>query len=162
MDQFLIVYAVLGILFLWMMVLSFNVFSERSFLKKVFPIDKSQIGDKEGVVFLRNQFQEILKALGDADKREEIVNRNIRELARRNMKNIQKVKVLKYNPYADIGGNVSFSLVLLDGRGTGVLITSLHTRSGTRVYSKYIQEGKSEVQLSAEEKEVLEQALERD
>jgi len=65
----------------------------------------------------------------------------------------------KYNPYNDTGGDQSFSLVLLDGKLNGTILTSLHSRSGTRIYAKVIKKGESELDLSKEEKEVLKKAI---
>jgi hypothetical protein len=47
----------------------------------------------------------------------------------------------------------------LDGRGTGVLVTGLHTRERTRLYMKAVKNGKCEFELSNEEKKALEKAL---
>ena len=54
-----------------------------------------------------------------------------------------------------MGGDHSFSVALLNGKGTGIIITGLHTRERTRVYVKDIKQGKSEVELSQEEKKAL-------
>jgi cell division protein FtsL len=58
-------------------------------------------------------------------------------------KGLHKVGVVRYNPFNDIGGNQSFVIALLDGDKSGVIITSLHTREGTRVFSKAVFKGKS-------------------
>lgn len=68
---------------------------------------------------------------------------------------IQKVGLIRFNPFKELGGDHSFSLAILDGTDTGVVITSLHTRDRTRVYMKEIKSGKSGVELSAEEKKAL-------
>jgi len=56
-------------------------------------------------------------------------------------------------------GDHSFSLALLDGKDTGVVITGLHTRERTRVYMKAIKAGKGEHELSEDEKKALAKAL---
>jgi hypothetical protein len=71
----------------------------------------------------------------------------------------QKLGVIRFNPFDEMGGEHSFSLALLDSRDCGIVITGLHTREKTRVYVKYIQKGKSKVELSDEEKRALKQAL---
>lgn len=68
-------------------------------------------------------------------------------------KGIHKVGVVRYNPFNDIGGNQSFVVALLDGDKSGVVITSLHTREGTRIFSKAIFEGKSLKGALTEEEE---------
>ena len=67
--------------------------------------------------------------------------------------------LVRYNPFEDTGGNQSFAVALLDGRGDGFVVSSLHARAGTRVYAKAIAGGTSEAALSDEESEALKQAL---
>ena len=72
---------------------------------------------------------------------------------------VQKVGIIRFNPFKEIGGDHSFSLALLDGEDSGAIITCLHTRERTRVYMKGIKKGKSELELSSEEKKALEKAV---
>jgi len=72
---------------------------------------------------------------------------------------VQKVGLVRFNPFKEIGGDHSFSLALLDGKETGVVITGLHTRERTRVYMKAIKAGRGEHELSEEERKALEKAL---
>lgn len=69
--------------------------------------------------------------------------------------------LVKYSPFSDTGGEQSFTLSLLDGEGDGILFTSLHGRETTRTYVKRINKGKSDQELSSEEKKSLFQALEK-
>jgi hypothetical protein len=68
---------------------------------------------------------------------------------------IQKVGLIRFNPFKELGGDHSFSLAILDAHDSGVIITGLHTRDRTRVYMKDIKRGASVVELSAEEKKAL-------
>jgi hypothetical protein len=68
---------------------------------------------------------------------------------------IQKIGVVRFNPFKEMGGDHSFSLALLDGNDTGFVVTGLHTRERTRVYLKSIKKGKSDLELSSEEKKAL-------
>ena len=70
-----------------------------------------------------------------------------------------RIGLVRFNPFEDTGGNQSFALAMLDGRGDGFVVSSLHARSGTRVYAKAIAAGASEAALSTEEAEALRQAL---
>lgn len=72
---------------------------------------------------------------------------------------VQKIGLSKYNPFSETGGDHSFSLTLLDGKKNGIIITSLHTREATRVYTKSVMAGKSSIELSREETLSLNQAL---
>lgn len=71
----------------------------------------------------------------------------------------QKSALLRFNPFEDAGGDQSFVAAFLDGRDSGFIISSLHSRSGTRIYAKSITAGKSSHSLTREEKEALEKAL---
>ena len=70
-----------------------------------------------------------------------------------------RVGLVRFNPFEDTGGNQSFALALLDGRGDGFVVSSLHSRTGTRVYAKAIAKGASDAALSDEETAALKQAL---
>ena len=70
-----------------------------------------------------------------------------------------RVGLVRFNPFEDTGGNQSFALALLDGRGDGFIVSSLHARAGTRLYAKAVAGGASETALSEEESEALRQAL---
>jgi hypothetical protein len=70
-----------------------------------------------------------------------------------------RVGLVRFNPFEDTGGNQSFALALLDGRGDGFVVSSLHSRNGTRIYAKAIGNGTAETALSEEESAALQQAL---
>lgn len=71
-------------------------------------------------------------------------------------KGIQKVGVVRYNPFKDMGGNQSFSIALLDRNNSGLIISTLATREGVRVFSKSIIDGEcSDFPLIEEEKRAI-------
>jgi hypothetical protein len=71
---------------------------------------------------------------------------------------VQRVGLVRYNPFEDTGGNQSFALALLDADANGVVLSSLHSRQATRVYLRSIVAGRCDAALSAEEAEALRQA----
>ena len=71
----------------------------------------------------------------------------------------QRVGLVRFNPFEDTGGNQSFALALLDAQGDGVVLSSLHARTGTRLYAKTLTGGRAEGALSSEETEALKRAL---
>ena len=92
-------------------------------------------------------------------------NKNLKELGKileelvdKNRLNIQKAALVRFNPFAEAGGNMSFALALLDGNDSGIVISSLHAREGTRIYGKNIAQGKSDAHLTEEEKQAIEKA----
>jgi hypothetical protein len=72
---------------------------------------------------------------------------------------IQRVGLVRFNPFEDTGGNQSFALALTDIAGNGFVVSSLHSRTGTRVYAKAIADGRSDGALSEEETEALRRAM---
>jgi hypothetical protein len=74
-------------------------------------------------------------------------------------RSFQRVGLVRYNPFEETGGNQSFALALLDAVGDGWVLSSLHARSGTRVYAKAITAGRSDATLSDEETDAVQQAL---
>lgn len=76
-----------------------------------------------------------------------------------NLSHMQKIGLLRFNPFKDTGGDQSFILALVDQQHTGVVISGLYSRSGTRWYAKRVVKGKSvEHELSDEEKKALAKA----
>ena len=82
-----------------------------------------------------------------------------RRLAERLSAAVQKVALLRYDAFEDVGGRLSFSCALLDDQGNGVVVTSINGRQDTRVYAKPVRGGTSEYNLSEEEEEVIRDAV---
>lgn len=129
-----------AVVLFWLAGLTFLLWQNRVFLERLFPAQGKSFRDK---------LTEVLKE-----------TQKLQDFEQKNLYNIQKVALKRYNPYHDTGGDQSFSVALLDGLGNGMVITSLHSRSGTRVFAKSIKQGKEDkIQLSQEESEVVKQAL---
>lgn len=72
---------------------------------------------------------------------------------------IQKIGLLRFNPFKDTGGDQSFIISMLDAFDTGIVISGLYSRSGTRWYAKKVEKGTGvEHELSIEEKKAIETA----
>jgi len=87
------------------------------------------------------------------------LEREVKKLEEEGALHVQKVGLVRFNPFRETGGDHSFSLALLNAKNTGILLTSLHTRERTRVYIKAVKKGKSEYEFSQEEKKALSKAL---
>lgn len=72
---------------------------------------------------------------------------------------LTKIGMIRFNPFNDTGGDQSFCLAALDSHDNGFIISSIHARTGTRVYAKEINHGKSKHNLSDEEAIALKRAL---
>ena len=81
-----------------------------------------------------------------------VLNENIKSA-------VQKIGMIRYNAFDGLGGNMSFALALLDYNNSGVIINSVHSREGCFLYIKDVDQGTTDVELGAEEKNALEEAL---
>jgi hypothetical protein len=76
-------------------------------------------------------------------------------LEARSRRAFSRMGLVRFNPFEDTGGNQSFALALLDGREDGLVISSLHTRTATRIYAKTVSGGQADAALSDEESQAL-------
>lgn len=104
----------------------------------------------------------ILKVQDENSESVKALEKEIKRIDWEGKRHVQKVGIIRFNPFKEIGGDHSFSLAILDGELSGVIITCLHTRERTRVYMKAIKKGKSELELSLEEKKALEKAIKQE
>jgi len=86
------------------------------------------------------------------------LDQSLTELYKFNRNNIQKIGFMRFNPFDDAGGNISFSLALLNAKDDGVIISSLHGREGTRIYAKEVKAGLSESKMTEEEEKAIKDA----
>jgi hypothetical protein len=109
---------------------------------------------------LMQALEKILDILKENKSDIETLFQKVGILQEESLKHIQKVGILRFNPFADTGGDQSFILALLDGFNTGIVITSLHSRGSTRWYAKRVKEGKGvDFQLSEEEERAINNAV---
>lgn len=141
-----------SVIFIWLLALSFFIWQEHVFLKSLFP--------KDGERDIRKKFEELLEGVEDSNKEITKLKKWLEELDEEGLSFVQKVELLRFNPYDETGGDQSFAVALLNKKGTGFVLTSLHARSGTRVFAKPILEGKSsKYKLSKEEEQVVKKAI---
>jgi hypothetical protein len=100
-----------------------------------------------------------LRRIEGLSERVDALNKLHHELESLSQRTIQKVGVIRYNPFSDTGGDQSFAIAMLDSLGNGVVLSSLHSRTDTRVFAKPVQSGRSKFQLSDEEQEAIKKAL---
>ena len=143
----------LGLVFLiWLGGLSFLEFRQREFLKSLFP----RSGERD----IRKKFEELISEVGDFDKDLGSLKNRLSGVEKLQLKHIQRVELLRYNPYDETGGDQSFTLALLDDGGNGIVITSLHARSATRIFAKPVIGAKAvKHQFSEEERQAIEGAM---
>jgi hypothetical protein len=80
----------------------------------------------------------------------------MREIKKENSLFLKKIGLVRYNPFNERGGDQSFSLAILNKNDDGLVVTSIYSQEGSRVFSKSIIKGGSQYQLSKEEIEAIE------
>jgi len=86
----------------------------------------------------------------------------IDELKKISQITIQKVGIVRFNPFNDLGGKQSFVIAMLDDKNNGFVLSSIFVKEGSRVYAKAIKNLKSKYTLSGEEQNALEKATKKD
>ncbi|OGG35260.1 hypothetical protein A2363_02430 [Candidatus Gottesmanbacteria bacterium RIFOXYB1_FULL_47_11] len=85
--------------------------------------------------------------------------KTLEEIKKDGRLHIQRVGLVRFNPFSDTGGSQSFTLALLDGHNNGLVMTSLYARTGHRWYVKEVTGGKGrELALSKEESSAVQKA----
>ena len=108
---------------------------------------------------LRTVLEELLKGMDLNKKDIDYLKEYSARIEKDGLLHIQKVGLIRFNPFKDTGGDQSFILSLVDGKDTGVVISGLYSRSGTRWYAKRVVSGKGvDYELSEEEKKSLKEA----
>lgn len=103
----------------------------------------------------------ILSKFKDIDKMKadiEYMSRKLNIACETLLTSYQKMSIIKYDAFKEMGGKLSFSLAMLDDKNNGYILTSVHTRDGCYTYVKEIIKGESFVVLAEEERKALEEA----
>lgn len=108
--------------------------------------DGASLEQDLAVLFEDNQF---LKACADKNKKD------IRTLYKKAERAYQKMGLVKYDAFQQMGGQLSFCLALLDENNSGFIINSVHSTEGCYSYTKEIRNGESAIDLGKEETEAL-------
>ena|SRR3989338_154676 len=106
---------------------------------------------EDTIITLEQEISKLHKGRVEAEQ-------NIAMIQNKLKKSIRGLETVRFNPFPDQGSNQSFAIGMLDEEGDGVVISSLYARERMSVFAKPVKGGKSEYELSSEEKEVLEKA----
>lgn len=141
----------LGIVMLWLLVLTIFFWRTLSHYNRL----TKGVSEKSLKAVLEKLLKESDLARKDIDYLKDYCGR----IEKEGLLHIQKVGLVRFNPFKDTGGDQSFVLSLIDGNDNGVLISGLYSRSGTRWYAKRVVDGKGvEHELTEEEKKALKEA----
>lgn len=155
LDIFYVILFML-ILIIALAVLSFIQLSNYKKLKRRY--DKFMQGERARS--LETQIAEIIENQRYLDKLSESNLKKINDLYKRQQTDFQKVSLVKYDAFKEMGGKLSFCLALLDEGNNGFILNSVHSSNGCYLYTKRIKNGGSDIALGEEEKVALERAIE--
>ncbi len=148
----LIIFAVLDLILIVAVIL---LFTEHSKLRKRYEVfsggrDANSLEHERGEVFKEN------KELHELTER----NRKDIRILYRNMESaVQRVGLVKYDAFAQMGGKMSFALCMLDEKNNGFIINSVRSQEGCYTYSKEVKGGICDLTLGAEEEQALKDAM---
>ena len=149
------IFIVLIVLIIILFLLNVNVNMKYNRLKRSY---SSFMRGRDG----KNLEQSILSKFAELDDMNDTVKQNTRDIEQLFgdiQNNYQKVGIVKYDAFNEMGGKLSFALTLLDGNNSGWIINAMHSREGCYTYIKEIVRGQSYIELAEEEAESLEQAI---
>ena len=145
----------LGVIFIWLLIITFLFWRAQGHYNRL----TKGVSEKS----LKSVLESLLRDSAKSKKDLEDIIRYCAKIEKDSRFHIQKIGLLRFNPFKDTGGDQSFILSLLDGNNTGVLISGLYSRSGARWYAKKIIAGKgAEHELSEEEKKALKEVSENE
>ncbi|HAH95673.1 MAG TPA: hypothetical protein DHD79_09515 [Firmicutes bacterium] len=151
------VYLVLAALVLLLLVIVVILLFRVSSLKKRFERLMLQDDgvDLEGLI---NNYKLMADDLAiRSEKLEQVSAQTCKDMER----HIQNVALVRYSAFEQGGGELSFSAAMLDKKGDGVIFTSIFGRDEARFYGKPVKAGKSEYNLSDEEKQAIKEAMKK-
>ena len=119
-------------------------------LKRFF-LGKKANNLEDTIVSLEKDISELKKSKENTEKELAEINTKLR-------KSIRGLETIRFNPFPDQGSNQSFAIGMLNEDNDGLVLSSLYSRERMSIFAKPIKNGKSEYELSTEEKEALKKA----
>lgn len=153
-DSDYIIIGLTAVVLILIILIIVNMVQMRNLKKnyKIFMSGKNAKNLESILVNRLNQVDELIEANRQNDK-------NIKVLFKNMKVSYQKMGLIKYDAFHEMGGKLSFSLAMLDAGNNGFIINAMHTREGCYTYIKEIVDGNSIIVLSEEEQEALNRAM---
>ena len=109
----------------------------------------------------KNLEEMLLEKIDSMEEVKEVSQKAISECERLE-ESIQKVAIMRYKAFEDVGSDLSFSIAMLDDKNDGIILTGIYGRQESTTYAKPIDKGISRYDLSEEELYVLNEAVNKD
>ena len=121
---------------------------------------------------MKKKYLDFMKKLGNGKNLDEMLKKyldDVREIKKDNSEIkayytkldndidtcIQKIGLVRYNAFKDVGSDLSFAIAMLDRNDNGVILNGLYGSESSNIYAKPVKNGISKYQLSEEEKTAL-------
>jgi hypothetical protein len=143
-------------LFLILILFAMNM-SNRSKIRKL-KNKYNRFMNGSGDVSLEEVLEECIDKVNNVIDKNKEIEYQINSIKRNMYYCVQKVGVVRYNAFDDVGSDLCFSIALLDNNDDGVVISSLYARESSSTYAKPVSRGKSKYALSAEEIKAIDDA----
>lgn len=149
-DSDYIIIGLAALVFILIILMIINVVQMSKLKKsyKIFMKGKNAKTLEDTLIKRLNQVDDLINANSANEK-------NIKTLFQNMQRTYQKMGLVKYDAFNEMGGKLSFSLAMLDVKNNGFIINAMHTREGCYTYIKEIIDGNSVIVLSGEEQEAL-------
>lgn len=144
----------IGFIFLWLTVLTVILLYRFKQEKK---LNQALKEEKLREILFSNEKQ--IRELEDRVRETQHTLNLLKSLSK---SSFRRVGLVRFDAFEDMGGELSFSLALIDDWGNGFVITSIQSRHEGRVYAKPLEGGESPFRLSEEEKEAVRRARKKD
>lgn len=142
--------AIIIIMLIIMMIMTGKISRIEKRYKKVMRGNNNQ-NLEELIVGYMNKIDEVKKESETEKENYNYILQNIEKC-------IQKVSIVRYKAFDDVGSDLSFSIALLDGKNSGMILTGIYGRNESTTYAKPVDNGISRYDLSDEEAQVLQDA----
>lgn len=148
----MLIYILLGVLAVWLIVVTVILIKVRSHYYNLISttrkeklddiLDSLIVGEK----MLKTEVDGVKKRLEDEIKKSSL--------------HLQKVGLVRFNPFGTVGGEQSFVAAFVDSENSGIVFNFIHTKEGLRVYTKRVKKGVGvEYELSKEESNAIEKSI---
>ena len=157
-HSFFYFHSLFFVLILILLIVNFILIAKYSRIKTsydVFMSGRDAVSMEEAIMSLFDDIT-LLKAVSEKNKKDiGLIIDDLKET-------YQRVGIVKYDAFKEMGGKLSFSIALLNDNKTGFILNSVHSSDGCYVYTKEIIDGESPISLGDEEKKALMLALQGD
>lgn len=157
LGNFDIAYLFIGIIAILIVLIILVIVQLVKYKKLAECYEKFMQGSK--AISLEKEMQELISDVDELKKTTKKHSNEIKDLYKKHETALQKVGLIKYDAFKEMGGKLSYAIAVLDQNDDGFIITSVHSSAGCYSYTKKINHGECDIELSEEEKIAIERAI---